>query len=170
LKQPLTPPQRNVLATYCTWNHRLAIEIGQWSAIPISKYNRLYLFCSHNIIIETNAHFVSEYPLYNSTRGKFQSLSEIVVFENLKSFFQLDLQAYIGLYVTEPPQSTTLRNYPVWNEPNVLLISPITSLLASRTLKSISFHSIPERCNMNPSAIMLDNINPQLLRRYAAPL
>ena len=65
-------------------------------------------------LIKTNAHFVLEYPLvYNSIMDKFQSLSQNVVLGNLKSFFQLDHQAYIGLYVTEPPHSTTLRNYPV---------------------------------------------------------
>ena len=37
LKQPLNKPQRKINATYCTSNHRLAIEIGWWSTIPISR-------------------------------------------------------------------------------------------------------------------------------------
>ena len=124
-------------------------------------------------LIKTNAHFVLEYPLvYNSIRDKFQSLSQNVVLGNLKSFFQLDHQAYIGLYVTEPPHSTTLRNYPVWNEPAQYAFSPghykSFGFPADSRINFISFHSIPERCNMNPSAIMLDNFNPQVLRRYAA--
>jgi hypothetical protein len=37
LKQPLTPPQHKIVATYHTSIHRLAIEIGQWSTISISR-------------------------------------------------------------------------------------------------------------------------------------
>ena len=37
LKQPLTSPQHKVLVAYHTSNRRLAIEIGRWSTIPISR-------------------------------------------------------------------------------------------------------------------------------------
>ena len=42
-----------------------------------------------------------ECPLYNSIRDKFQSLFENVVLGSLKSFFQLDHQHDISLYVIE---------------------------------------------------------------------
>ena len=41
LKQPLTPPQHKIIATYRTSNHRLPINIGRWSTIPISRDERL---------------------------------------------------------------------------------------------------------------------------------
>jgi hypothetical protein len=51
LKQPLTPPQWKTIVAYCTLNHRLAIEIGRWTTIPISRYNKLmsfwFLSCSY---------------------------------------------------------------------------------------------------------------------------
>jgi hypothetical protein len=37
LKQPLTPPQHKFVATYRNLNHRVAIENGRWSTIPISR-------------------------------------------------------------------------------------------------------------------------------------
>ena len=46
-----------------------------------------------------------EYPLYNPIRDKFPSLFENVVPGNLKSFFKLDQQVDISLYLTE---ATTL--------------------------------------------------------------
>ena len=91
---------------YHTSNHRLAIEIGRWSTIPISRDNRLCHFCSYNVV-ENEAHFVLECPLYNSIRDKFQSLFENVVLGSLKSFFQLDHQVDISLYLTE---ATALRH------------------------------------------------------------
>ena len=81
LKQPLTPPQRKIIATNCTLNHRLAIENGRWSTILISRGNWLCHFCSHDVVAN-EAHFVMEFPLYNSIRGKFQSLYEIIKFES----------------------------------------------------------------------------------------
>jgi hypothetical protein len=50
---------------------------------------------------------VLEGPLQNSIRDKFLSLFENVVLENLKSFFQLEHQVDISLYVME---ATTLRH------------------------------------------------------------
>ena len=79
LEQPSTPTQRKVVAAYCISSHRLAIEIGQCSTIPISMDNGLCDFCSHNVV-GTYAHFCVEVPpLYNSTKDKFQSLFENVV-------------------------------------------------------------------------------------------
>ena len=106
LKQSLTPPQCKVIVDYHTSNHRLAIEIGRWSTIPIARDNRLCHFCSYDIV-ENEAHFVLECPLYNSIRDKFQSLFENVVLGSLKSFFQLDHQVDISLYLME---ATALRH------------------------------------------------------------
>jgi hypothetical protein len=47
LKQPLTPPQYKIIATYCTSNHKFSIEIGQWSTMSIS---RDYKLCSYGIL------------------------------------------------------------------------------------------------------------------------
>ena len=70
LKQPLTPPQRKTIVAYHTSNPRLAIEIGWWMTIPIS---RLRHFCSYNAV-EDEAQFVLECPLYNPIIYKFPSL------------------------------------------------------------------------------------------------
>ena len=88
LKQPLTPPQRNIIVTYCTLNYRLAIEIGWWSIIPISRDNRLCHFCSYSAV-ENDAHFVLGCPVHNPIRDKFPSLFANAVLGSLKSFFQL---------------------------------------------------------------------------------
>ena len=52
-------------------------------------------------LIEIEAHFVLECPLYNSIRDEFPSLFENVVLGSLKSFFHLIHQVDIGLYLTE---------------------------------------------------------------------
>ena len=86
LKQPLTPPQRKIIATYRTSYPRLPIIIGQWMIIPISRDARLCHFYSCNAF-ENEAHFMLECPLYNLLRDKFPSLFENVVLESLKYFF-----------------------------------------------------------------------------------
>ena len=50
LNQPLTRPQRKIIATYRTLNHRFAIELGWQSTIPISKDNRLCHSSSYNAV------------------------------------------------------------------------------------------------------------------------
>lgn len=72
----LPPSQRNVVATYGTWNHRLAIGIGRW--LTISRDNRSCHFCSH-YVVETGEHFMLKCPLCNPLEDKFQSLFENVV-------------------------------------------------------------------------------------------
>ena len=91
LKQSLTPPQCKTIATYRTLNHRVAIEIGRWMTIPISRDTRLCLFfCSYNII-ENEPRCVLECFPYNLIRDMFTFL----LFENVFprstiSFSQLD--------------------------------------------------------------------------------
>lgn len=78
----MTPPLPKIIDAYCTLNHRLAIEIGQWSTmIHISSDNRLCRFYSYNVV-GNEAHFVLEFSLYESIRDKFQAL-----FENVFSSF-----------------------------------------------------------------------------------
>ena len=56
-KQLLTPPQRKIIVTYRSLNHRLVIEIGWWLTIPISRDDRVCHFWSYNVV-EVEAHFV----------------------------------------------------------------------------------------------------------------
>ena len=100
LKQSMTPSQYKYIVAYRIPNHRLAIEIRQWSTIPIFIDNSLFHFCSYNAV-EIEAHFVLEYPLYNSIEDKFQSLFKNVVLGSLKSLLQLDHKVHINLYLME---------------------------------------------------------------------
>jgi len=93
LNQPLTPPQCRIIVAYRTLNHGLAIATGRYTSIPISRDTTLYHFRSYNAV-KSEAHFVLECP-------KFPSLFESVVLESLESFFQLDHQVDISLYLTE---------------------------------------------------------------------
>ena len=61
LKRPLPLPQRKIITTYRTLNHRLAIEIGRWIYIPISRDTRLCHYWSCNVV-ENEAHFVLNVP------------------------------------------------------------------------------------------------------------
>jgi hypothetical protein len=88
LKQPLTPPQRKIIATYYTLNYRLAIKTGRWSTIPISRDTRLCHFCSYSTV-ENEAHFLLDCPLCKPIRAKFPSLFENVVLGSLKVFFSV---------------------------------------------------------------------------------
>ena len=106
LKQPLAPPQRKIVATYRTSNHTVDIEIRRWSTIPIFRDTRLCHFCSYNVV-ENEARFVLERPLHKSIRDEFPSLFENVIIGNPKSFFQMDHQVSISLYLTE---ATALRH------------------------------------------------------------
>ena len=54
-----------------------------------------------NNVVENEAHFMLEYPLYKPIRFKFPSLFENVILECLKSFFQLDHQVNISLCLME---------------------------------------------------------------------
>ena len=62
MKQSSTPPQqRKIVVAYRTSNHRLVIETGQWSSVPISRDNVVCHFYSCNAI-EIEAHFVFKCP------------------------------------------------------------------------------------------------------------
>ena len=91
LKQPLTPPQRKIVVAYYTSNHTLAIAIGRWLTIPISRENIWCHFCSYNVA-ENEFHFMLKCPLYTSIRIRFPSLFQNVVLGSLKSFVQLKHQ------------------------------------------------------------------------------
>lgn len=85
----------------------LPVEIGWWPTIPTFKVNRLCRFCSSNVV-ENEARFMLECPLYNSMEEKFTLIFENVVSSNLRSLFQLDHQVDISLCPTE---ATTLCHY-----------------------------------------------------------
>lgn len=57
--------------------HRLAIEIGQWSNVPISKDNKSCHICSYEAV-ENEAHVLLDYPLSNPIKDEFPSLNEDV--------------------------------------------------------------------------------------------
>ena len=148
LKQPLTPPQRNIIVAHLTSNHRLAIGIGRWSTwtIPISTYNKLCHFCSY-YVVENEALFVLKCPLYKSIGDKYQITIWEAILGSLRSFFQLDHQFEISLYLTE---ATTLHHArelatltPSW------CIFSLISLSTYCTLKSSSFHWEAPRCVEN---------------------
>ena len=106
LKQSLTSSQLKIIVAYHTSIHRLSIETRQWSTTPMPRENRLCHFCSYNVV-ENEAQFVLECPLFNSIRDKFQTLLKKVVLWSLKSLFQLAHQVETNLYLTE---TTTLRH------------------------------------------------------------
>ena len=66
-----------------------------------------YLFISCNVI-GNEAYFSLECPLFNPIKDVFPSIFENVVPWSLKSFFQLDHQVDINLYLME---ATTLYHY-----------------------------------------------------------
>ena len=74
-----------------------------WLYLEIKDYA---IFGSYNEI-ENEAHLVLECALYNFSMDKFPSLFENVQLGNLESFFQLDQQVDISLYLMK---ATALRN------------------------------------------------------------
>ena len=82
LKQLWRPPKHKIIVAYRTSNHRFANETIRWSSVPTSRDNRLCHFCSYDMV-ENEAHFVFEYPLFNPIREKFSSLFENVVLGSL---------------------------------------------------------------------------------------
>jgi hypothetical protein len=126
----------NIIAAYWTSNHRLAIEIGWWSIILISKDKILCQLYSKNVV-ENDAHFVLKCPLYNSTR--FPSLSSIVVLVgSLKSLFWFNYQIDISLCLTQVNALHYSREIAILT-PSWCTFSPM-SILTFLTLESISSH------------------------------
>ena len=66
-----TPPQHKIIVAYYTSDHRLAIESGCWSTIPVPRDNILCHFFSYNFN-ENKAQFVLGCPL--TTRLEIISL------------------------------------------------------------------------------------------------
>ena len=106
------------------------IEIGWWTSIPVPRDTRL---CTFSSIMQL------ECPLYSPIRKKFPTLFEYVVSRTLKFVFQSNQQLNISLYLTK---ATTLHHSreSIGLKTSWWTFNPI-SHLASRTLKSISFHS-----------------------------
>ena len=87
-------------------------------------------------VVENEAHIVLECPLYNSIRHKFQLLN--VVLGSLGSFFQLDHQVDISLYLKEAIALYHSRELAGLTSSSCNLC-PI-SLLAPKISKAFSFH------------------------------
>ena len=105
----------------------------------MSRNDRLCHICSFNVV-EDEAHFVMECPLYIFVRKNFLSRFENVVLGRLESFFQLDHQVDISLYLKE---YTALRHSrKLGFLTTSWYIFSLISLLASWTLNLISSHSI----------------------------
>ena len=82
-------------------SHRLAIEIGRWSTIPISGDNGLCHFCSYDVL-QMRHTLCWSVPYITPLQISFNHYFEKVVLGSPKSFFQLDQQVDdIGLYLTE---------------------------------------------------------------------
>ena len=96
----MTPSQRNIVGTYHTSNHRLAVKIGWWSTIPVFRDTRVCHFCSYHAI-ENESHFKLDLSSFKPIRDKFPSLFEDVVLESLKSVFQFDHQVDINFFLKE---------------------------------------------------------------------
>ena len=110
LKQPLTLPQRKIIAAYHSLNHRLAIEIGRWTVILISRGTRLCHFYCYNTVKMKHISCWRVCPLYNHPiRDTFPSTFENVVPRNLKSglSFNQTNKFYISLFLRN---ATTLRH------------------------------------------------------------
>ena len=73
-------------------------------------------------MVENEAHFVLEWPRFNPIKDKFSSLFENVVLGSLKSFFQLDQQLDISLYLTETTTFCNSRKLTNLKQPDVLSI------------------------------------------------
>jgi hypothetical protein len=94
----------------CTWSNHWHNHHA-WLLLPIAPRTidlplkldndrlSLFHFCSYNAI-ESELHIMLECPLYNFISNKFPSILENVILGSLKSFFQLDLQVNISLYLT----------------------------------------------------------------------
>ena len=104
LKQPLTSPSLKIIVAYCTLNLRFAIEVSRQSIIQSLQITHCATFALTNVV-ENEAHIVLECPLYNYITNRFPSMFDKVVLDTLKSFFQLDHQTHISLYLTK---TTTL--------------------------------------------------------------
>lgn len=110
------------MGTSSTSNHRLAIAIGRWLIMPISRDTivchfsfyttieseahllwrwHIGLLCQKNILKKMRHILCWRCPLYNIIGDKYQLLLENVVLGGLESFYQLDHQPNISLYLTE---------------------------------------------------------------------
>ena len=104
LQQPLTPPQCRIINSYRT-------QIIHWplkmNGSQPSQSLGIKIDANHvpKMQLENEARIVLECPLYN-----IPSLFQNAILDSLKSFFQLEHQVDISLYLVEPLHSVTLKN------------------------------------------------------------
>ena len=123
---------------------------------------RLCHFCFYNAI-ENDGHFVMECPIYNPIRHKFPSLFENVVLGSLKSFFQLDYQVDISLYLSKATAPYHSRKL-VGLKPSWCTFNPIGLFFSFWDLKMnfISLRLAMDTLYQKGSACVLD-------KHYALP-
>ena len=128
LKQPLTLPQRKIIAAYHSLNHRLAIEIGRWTVILISRGTRLCHFYCYNTVKMKHISCWRVCPLYNHPiRDTFPSTFENVVPRNLKSGLSFRPTSFTSASFSRMlPHSATLENQSVGKHPDIICFNPIT--------------------------------------------
>lgn len=129
---------------YRTLNYRLAIEIGWWSTILISRDKRSCHLCSYNAL-KNEAHFVLESPLHSPIIEKYSSFFENVVRE----------LGSLNIYLFLITQSVEISLY----------FMETTTLCHTRELASLK----PPWCTLSPisilhSAIYLDRPIPWLIK------
>ena len=81
---------------------------NEWISLSLEILDYAIFFFYN--IVKNEAYFVLECPSHNPIRDKIPSIFENVVPKNLKSFFQLDHQVDISLYLTETTVLATLEN------------------------------------------------------------
>jgi hypothetical protein len=153
----------NQRKTYCISNYRLAIEIGQWSSIPISRHTRLDHFFFYNAV-ENEAHFVLEYLLYNPIRDKFSSLFANVVPGSLKCSFQLDQLVSISLYLIKATALCHSKEI-IDKKPSWCTFNPISLFgFLNFKINSISYHWLYSLCGSTSKCMIHSSWTPMAMK------
>ena len=97
-----TSPQCKIIDAYHTSNYTLAIEIGLWPTVPISRDNILCQICYGKAVENEARFYVGVSPLQLHYVHVPFSISECSAKHNIsKPFFQLDLQVDTNLNLAE---------------------------------------------------------------------
>jgi hypothetical protein len=132
-KQPLTPPQHNIIAAYLASNHiylPLKLDNGRLSLpLEILDYTT---FCSYDAI-ENESHFVLKCPMYHPIRDthylrtKFWGASSVSLNQTIKRA--------VNLYLTKATTLHHSRELASWFETILMYFQFHEPFTASRTFK-----------------------------------
>ena len=156
------------LKSECLWKHQESQSAQSVCIISTylhhGKRIRPSHFCSCNVV-GNEAHFVLECPFYNPINDMFSSLFENVVPGSFESFFQLDHQVNISLYLTE---STSLHRSRELTglKPSWCAFSPIRPF-GFPDFK-IDFIALGEWTSLQPKYLVLQQENVVLDSSYSA--